>query len=124
LSSGLADGDRDPIAVASGGHTAHRQEVKRRSDPGPISSSTPSPASGRRYAGAEVLADDDREEFVAARSGSGAGTTMPEEVIREVPSLGGHRVGDSGRHRIPAEGGANGLDGSAGETLMESRTVQ
>jgi RNA polymerase sigma-70 factor (ECF subfamily) len=54
-------------ALASGGHTARRQEVKRRFDPGRISSSTPSPASGRRYAGAEALADDDREEFVAAR---------------------------------------------------------
>ena len=59
-----------------------------------------------------------------ARSGSGAGTTMLEEVIWEVPSLGGHRVGDPGRHRIPAEGGADVLDGAVGETLMESRKVQ
>src|SRR5262249_14128398 len=38
LSSVLADGDRDQIALASGGHTAPRQEVKRRFDPGHISS--------------------------------------------------------------------------------------
>jgi hypothetical protein len=62
--------------------------VKRRFDPGHILSSTPLPASGRRYAGSEAPADDNREEFVVARSGSGAGTTMLEEVIREVPSLG------------------------------------
>jgi hypothetical protein len=49
---------------------------------------------------------------------------MREEVIREVPSLGVTGSEIPCRHRIPAEGGAEVLDGAAGETLMKSRKVQ